>query len=73
MAKKKNKDDLTRITITQFRTDLEKYLDRTEKGESFLITRYGKPCVILLPVGRYEKMQNSGKETIVLQEKRSKK
>jgi prevent-host-death family protein len=40
---------MRKISATAARTNLLRLLDEVERGESFLITRYGKPIAWLSP------------------------
>jgi prevent-host-death family protein len=38
------------MSVTDARRNFGKLLDRVECGERIVITRYGKPCVALIPI-----------------------
>jgi antitoxin YefM len=45
------------VHITEFRSNLAKHLDRLEEDRDHLVvTRQGKPPVVVLPLGEYEGM-----------------
>ena len=43
---------MSEIGVHEARTHLSKLLDRVEKGERFVITRYGRAVAELTPVGK---------------------
>jgi prevent-host-death family protein len=42
------------ISVTDARRNFGKLLDRVERGERIVITRYGKPFVALIPISDFE-------------------
>lgn len=46
-----------RCTVTEFRKNMGAILDAVEAGATYEVTRYGKPCVYILPIPLYERMQ----------------
>lgn len=45
---------MSEIGAYEAKIHLPKLLDRVEKGERFVITRYGRPVAELAPVGKWD-------------------
>jgi len=41
---------MSSVGLTELQRHLAQYIDRVERGESIVITRYGKPMAVLIPI-----------------------
>ena len=48
---------LETITMTEFRRKFHKFAKRAEEGEVFVVTKYGKPFIVLIGHKKYSALQ----------------
>lgn len=53
------------ISVKQLRNNLQKYADRTQKGEKFLVIKQSKPIFQVMPVEEVDIKKEKGWKTII--------